>query len=84
MNHICYRDILEENIHRVISKCNLDPSRVIFQHDNAPIQTTKMLQEWFSLKPFTFLPWPAQLLDLNPIEHLWLISQIDMRNLQLD
>ena len=43
INQICYRDILEENVHRVISKFNLDPSRVILQQDNAPIYTTKML-----------------------------------------
>ena len=48
INQICYCDILEENIHKVISKFNLDPSCVIFQQDNASIYTTKMLQEWFS------------------------------------
>ena len=31
INQICYRDILEENVHKVISKFNLDPSCVIFQ-----------------------------------------------------
>ena len=73
INQICYRDILEDNVHKVISKFNLDPSHVIFQQDNATIHTTKMLQEWFSRQPFTLLPWLAQSLDLNPIEHLWSI-----------
>ena len=45
INYIRYHDILEENVHMVISKFNLDPSCVIFQQDNAPIHTTMMLQD---------------------------------------
>ena len=48
INQSHYHDILDENVYRTISKFNLDPFYVIFQHDNAHIYTTKILQEWFS------------------------------------
>ena len=70
INQICYCDILKENVHRIISKFKLDPSCVIFQQDNAPFHTTKMLQECVSWQPLSLLPWLAPSPDLIPIEHL--------------
>ena len=70
INQSRYLDILEENIPKIISKFNLDSSSIIFQQDNAPIHRAKLLQKWFSKQQFNLLPWPAQSLDLNPIEHL--------------
>jgi transposase len=48
---------------------NLD--KVIFQHDNAPIHETKIVQKWLLEQPFSTLEWPAQSSNLNPIEHVW-------------
>jgi hypothetical protein len=73
INQHFYHEILEQNVCRTIQKFQLDPFHVIFQQDNAPVYTTKMLQEWFSRQCFTLLPWLAQFLDLNSIEHLWAI-----------
>ena len=70
LNQHRYHQILEQTIDGTIRKYNLDATEVIFQQDNASIHTTKMMQEWFSTQSFSFLTWPAQSLDLNPIEHL--------------
>ena len=53
--HRCCR-ILEQNVYRMIWKCYLNPFCVIFHEDNAPVHTTKLLQEWFSRQCFIFLP----------------------------
>ena len=52
----------------------------IFQQDLAPAYTAKSTKTWFNNHGFTVLDWPANLLDLNPIENLWCIVQMKVRD----
>ena len=47
------------------------PSDVIFQQDNTPCHTSKVLIGWFEKKGITVMKQPPQSPDLNPIQTLW-------------
>ncbi|CAI7827849.1 unnamed protein product [Closterium sp. NIES-54] len=44
---------------------------VVFQHDNDPKHTCKLVKNYLAQQPHSILPWPASSPDHDPIEHLW-------------
>ena len=52
----------------------------IFQQDLAPAHTAKSTKTWFNNHGTSVLDWPANSLDLNPIENLWCIIQRKVRD----
>lgn len=69
MNAGAYTDMLENSLVEPIE--NLMGSNFVFQHDNAPIHTSKSTKEWLRQKNIEVLTWPACSPDLNPAENLW-------------
>ncbi len=79
VNTAIYQEILEHFMLPSADKLYGDAD-FIFQQDLAPANTAKGTKSWFNDHGVTVLDWPANSLDLNPIENLWGIVKRKMRD----
>ena len=63
-------DILKQHLKTSVRKFKLDRTWV-FQMDNDPKHTSKVVAKWLKDNEVKVLKWPSQSLDLNPIKNVW-------------
>ncbi|GFY06224.1 transposable element Tc1 transposase [Trichonephila clavipes] len=76
MNKFGYLKILQSSLHPSVQKLGLG-SNFVFQQDNDPKHTAKIVKEWLLYRTPKQLHSPPQSPDLNPIEYLW--KEVDRR-----
>lgn len=81
MNSEAYRCILDANLQKSAKKL-FKRQKWIFQQDNDPKHTSRLLKEHFAKKKMSVLEWPSQSPDLSPIEHLWDAIEMKMSGRQ--
>jgi len=86
MDSVMYKGILSDNLRLSAEKLEL-MDNFVFQHDNDPKHTSRLVRSFLNEEMIEILKWPAQSSDINLIGYLWeeldrQIPQIKRRSFQ--
>ena len=79
MDRFVYKKILEDNVLQSAVKLGII-DEFYFQQDNDPKHKSKHAMEFFEEAAVECLDWVAQSPDMNPIEHLWRMMKLKLKN----
>jgi len=66
-----YIRVLEDVFLPYVQQLRKSTDPFVFMQDNAPCHSAKSVKNFLSIKQISFLPWPGNSPDLNPIENVW-------------
>ena len=69
MNRVRYINLIKEQINNHAER--ISGPDYIFEQDNAPVHTSRLVQSHFNENNISILAWPARSLELNIIENFW-------------
>ena len=75
-----YLSIFETTMKQSAELIQFPENKFIFQHDNAPIHSAKIVKNWLFQQSCPKLSCPAQSLDMLPIETCWNNMKRKLRN----
>ena len=70
-----YRRILLKHFLPLVAERQRRRKATILQDDNAPVHRASVVTSWKNNHCLESLEWPAQSLNLNPIENLWMVLE---------